>query len=241
MKAKWSNIKVIANGHILEVYEYEKDVCSGFAGQGGRSKMDEHKSDREEENRRLSCRRARDMIRRICIANFDEHSKFITLTYKDNQTDLKASNIDFKRFIQKMRYRYGNFKYVAVIEFQDRGAVHYHMMSDLPYIPKKQLGEIWEMGFVKINDITKVDNVGAYMLKYMLKDTTDERLKTKKAYLTSKGLDRPEPFRGDEAKKIYDVYGLADKEKAFANSYESEHFGKITYSEYNLKRQDSEQ
>jgi len=58
---------------------------------------------------------------------------------------------------------------LAVIQFQDRGAIHYHMMSDLPYIPKAKLSKIWGNGFIKINDITNVDNVGAYLIGYMNK------------------------------------------------------------------------
>jgi hypothetical protein len=231
--AESSEWKVIANGHVIEVYKFEKAVSFDYAGKGGRSEVE---SDRAEENRRLTCRRARDMIRRICIANFDEHSKFLTLTYKRNETNVKAANIDFKKFIQKMRYRFGQFKYVAVIEFQDRGAVHYHVMTDLPYIPNAQLNAIWDHGFVKINDITHVDNVGAYMVKYMLKDVTDKRLAGQKAYLTSRGIDRPVSLRGDQAKAIIEAYGLEDRKKAFESSYTSEHHGKIDYSEYNLKR-----
>jgi len=234
--AKKDDIKIIANGHVLEVYEYEKAVWSDFEGQGGRRGKDEEPSERADENRRLTCRRAREMIRRICLANFDERSKFITLTYAENQTDVTQANGDFKKFIQRLRYKYKDFKYVAVIEFQERGAVHYHMMSDLPYIPNEQLNGLWKMGYVKINDINHVDNVGAYMIKYMLKDTSDPRLRGKKAYLTSRGLDRPSVIRGEQARKIKDMYELDNKKIVFTNSYESEHHGKIIYKEYNLKR-----
>lgn len=233
-----TNLKVIANGHVIEVYEYELPVWHGYEGQGGRKSQDEPKSDREDENRRLTCRRARDVIRRICLANFDDHSKFVTLTFREQTADVKKANIDFKRFIQRMRRRYANFKYVAVIEFHEKGGIHYHMMSDLPYIPKKQLEGIWSHGFVRINDITNVDNVGAYMVKYMLKDITDERLRGHKAYLTSRGLNKPITLRGIEAQEVLDLYRLEDKKKVFTNSYISEHHGNINYSEYNLKREE---
>lgn len=228
--------KVISNGHILEVYEYENGCQFEYTGQGGRRKKDEEKSERSEEIRKMSSRKARNNVRRQCLANFSEHSKFLTLTFAENVTDIKEANKRFKKFILRMRYRYGDFKYLAVIEFQERGAVHYHMMSDLPYIANNKLNEIWSHGFVKINDIRHVDNVGAYMVKYMLKDVSDCRLEGQKAYLSSRNMDKPLEFRGDVADRIIETYELQDKEKVFTNSYESEHHGTITYSEYNLKR-----
>lgn len=236
MIIKKSDLKVVANGHILEVYNFENGCYSGFESQGGRRGKGDDKSERENENRTKSSRSARNRVRRQVLANFNEHSKFITLTFKDNVTDVQIANKEFKKFIQRMRRRYSSFKYLAVIEFQERGAVHYHMMSDLPYIPNKQLNEIWRNGFVRINDIKHVDNVGAYMVKYMLKDVNDDRLKGNKAYLSSRGLDKEKVFRGEEAKRIIELYGLEGKEKVFTNSYESEHHGQINYSEYNLKR-----
>lgn len=46
-------------------------------------------------------------------------------------------------------------------------------------------------GFVQVNRIDHVDNVGAYVVKYMLKDTEDPRLMGENAYLHSRGLNEP--------------------------------------------------
>lgn len=233
--AQKSDIKIIANGHVIEVYRYEKPTISGYRGNGGRTK---EASQRAEEHRKNSSKATRNRVRRQVLANFDERSKFITLTYRDNVTDLEVTNRDFKRFIQKLRYKYKQFKYLAVIEFQERGAVHYHMISDLPYIENSKLAEIWGHGFVKINDIRHVDNVGAYMCKYMLKNVQDERLKGNKAYLSSRGLDKEIVYRGDDAQRVLKALEIDKKKKVFANSYESEHNGLIEYEEYNMKRKE---
>lgn len=84
-----------------------------------------------------------------------------------------------------------DFKYLAVIEFQERGAIHYHIICNLPYVPHKELQELWGNGIVWINCIQNADNVGAYVVKYMTKDTADKRLQNHKGYLCSKGLKRP--------------------------------------------------
>lgn len=251
-KMHYEDYKLIANGHVLEVYKYEKGVCVGHNGNGGgRRAKDEEKSNREEEIRKTSSRKARNEVRRQTLANFSEHSKFITLTFRDGSvkdvTDVQECNYAFKKFIGRLRYWLkknkpdkAKFKYLAVIEFQDkndRGAVHYHMISDLPYIPHEELTDIWRHGWVGINDIKHVDNIGAYLVKYMLKDVNDNRLKGNKAYLSSKGLNKSSTVRGNIVEKILESYGISeDTKKEFANSYISEHHGQISYTEYNLKR-----
>lgn len=65
--------------------------------------------------------------------NFEgkEQISFITLTFKQNINDVIEANKYFKKWIQKLQYRYGSdFKYVRVYEYQRRGAIHYHLIID---------------------------------------------------------------------------------------------------------------
>jgi len=232
-------IKMIVTGHVLEVYEYEKTPVLPSEKKKLKSNnlnLDNIEFDNKLTDRQNNMQKARNRVRRLITANFDENSKFITLTFKDNLKDVKQANYEFMKFIQRMRYRYGSFKYITVIEFQKRGAVHYHMISDLPYIENDELRKIWGHGFVKINDISHVDNVGAYMIKYMTKDNADMRLQGLKSYQTSKNLIRPIEFVGTEAEKIMKLYELDNKKTVFSNHYETEYLGLATYKEFNLKR-----
>jgi hypothetical protein len=224
-------MRVVVSNHVVEVYKYEKEQWSEFecTEREGRRSADECTD-------RVSVYRTREMIRRLILANFDNHSKFITLTFRENVTDLDDANVRFKRFIQRMRYRHKGFKYLAVVEFQDRGAVHYHMISDLPFIKNKELADIWKQGFVKINDISHVDNVGAYMIKYMAKDLADKRLSGRKAYLYSKGLEKPAELRGEDAERVIEAYALEMKKPVYTSSFEGEYTGHVDYTEYNLRR-----
>jgi hypothetical protein len=184
-------------------------------------------------------------LRRLALANFDENSFFITLTYEKNMQDVKKADDDFKKFIKRLKYKYGDLKYIAVREFQKRGAVHYHMISDvkLPaWNNEKELKElevylwqeVWKHGFIDIKSITHVDNVGAYITKYMDKEFDDDRLKGCKLYLCSKGLKRPVVLRGEEALKRLEE--LEGKKIVFTSNYTSEYLGNVIYKEYNLKR-----
>jgi hypothetical protein len=162
--------------------------------------------------------------------------------------DVKQCNQAFKLFILRLRYIYPDLKYLAVLEFQDkndRGAVHYHMICNLPYIKKNELSEIWGNGFIKINAIDKVDNVGAYVIKYMNKDIDDDRLQGLKAYNCSKGLQKPLELKSWDAripdyelrKQLYEL--MDEKSPSYATTYESDKAGKIEYRQYNLQRNNS--
>lgn len=179
-----------------------------------------------------------------------QQSKFVTLTFNDSMNfdikDPKECNREFKRFIQRLKRRYPELKYIAVIEFQDRndrGAVHYHMICNLPYIPKSELSDLWGNGFVKINRIDKVDNLGAYVVKYMCEDLDDKRLMGLKAYNCSKGLQRPQEYKSwncDNQEEYYALKTATEKlTPSYSAKYESETAGAMEYIQYNLQRQNT--
>lgn len=241
-------LKVIATGSVFEIYEYEKMPIlpshkkknkKDMAKKEFNDKYGDIEFDNTLTDRKNNQHKTRNTFRRLVTANFDSGSKFITLTFADDIRDVKEANGYFKKYIQRMRYRYGDFKYANVIQFQDKnrnGVVHYHLMTDLPYIPHADLEEIWGHGFVYINKIDHVDNVGAYMVRYMLEDTSDVRLMGEKSFTTSKNLDRPIEFVGDKAEEIIKMYGLEDKKTVYNSSYTTEHLGNASYKQYNLKR-----
>lgn len=208
------------------------------------------KIDRKAERRAQTLRDARNKCRRLAIANFNEESIFMTLTFADNMSDVSYADNEFKKFNKRLKDRYGSYDYIAVREFQKRGAVHYHIVCNVPFNwhDKKQLqalereiGEnVWKHGFVDIQRMNNtkrgqnVDNVGAYLTKYMSKEFDDSRLQGKKAYLNSKGLVQPIVITGDAALKLVEEY--KNKKETFTNAYANEYLGKITYREFNLLR-----
>lgn len=238
--------KYVITGDIVEVYEYSKYL----KGRGGAHRTLEKSEDVEQilKNYANTNQRRRDRVRRLACCNFDaKYDKFFTLTFKDNLTDVKEANYLFMKFIQRLKYKFGkDIKYLGVIEFQNRGAVHYHVLSDIPYIPQKELQELWGNGFVYINAINHVDNIGAYIIKYMTKDNTDERLQGLKAYFYSRNLKRPEEIVNHNLKefdkiekKILDKYNLLNQKPVYESNFDTEIMGSCTYRQYNLKRDEN--
>lgn len=233
--------KIVITKGIVEITEYEK---LNVIGKGG---YKERKGLNQDENYNKTKRKRRNMIRQLICANFDSTSKFVTLTFDNDQEhdikDVKQCNTEFKKFIQRMKFKYSELKYVAVVEFQDkndRGAVHYHMVCNLPYIKKSELSEIWGNGFVKINAIDKVDNVGAYVIKYMTSEIDDKRLQGLKAYNSSKNLIRPleaVSWRSEDSELLKEIEEkVKNKSPSYFGEYESEKAGKVVYKQYNFNR-----
>lgn len=239
--------KVVMSGHVVEIYEYERDIKTGKDNKDGsksvgRAGKGANEEDREK-NREIVLSRAKREVRRLINSNVDawgEKPKFFTLTFAENVTDIKWANNEFKKFRQRLsRHIWGcpnNLKYVAVIEFQKRGAVHYHVVAfNMPYVPHADLERMWGHGFVHIRAIDDCDNVGAYVTKYMTKDCDDERLREQKCYFSSRGLAKPVEEIIDK-EDLDTLRVVLSPNKTFEKEFESEYVGKVSYHQYNLKR-----
>ena len=237
--------KVVISGNIVEIYSYDRGVFKSSVNENGRAGNGFTTDEQKEKNREVSLMRARRNLRRIVNANVNQWGndltcKFVTLTFKDNVTDLDEANYEFRQFIKRLNYRiYGkkcsNLKYTVVPEFQERGAVHYHVIFyNLPYTKADVIEEVWGNGFIKINKIDDVDNVGAYICKYLTKDNDDERLRGRKCYFNSRGLKKPiEKYLDyDDLERI--KKSLPGQAMTYKGNFENEYVGEIEYTQYNL-------
>ncbi len=141
-----------------EEYHFEKSVhyggsLTGYKRTGKR---------RSKVRRSFSISRARLRIRRLIAANSGQYQckdLFITFTFAENITSLKEANLCWTAFIKRLKYHLGfNPAYVAVVEFQKRGAVHYHaVFFNIPFIEniKDKWAEIWSHGFISIKSVKK--------------------------------------------------------------------------------------
>jgi len=209
--------KVIKYAKTLETYTYEKQLpfrprtrrsisrktsLSGMASHGSTTlRQDEFK-----EKRRDNARCASLVFRRLVSANLDgtHHPLLIAFTYAENETSLKTGYKDFGAFIQALRYKFGKqFRYIAVPEFQTRGAVHFHALFwGLPDTITQEerhsrlVAGIWGHGYVDVIQTDGDQRISSYLAKYMAKAFTDHRLMGQKAYTRSRNLIKPEIVSG---------------------------------------------
>lgn len=231
------NRRIVISGSQIEVYEYEKDIIYGY--KDNRKEVRGRKSVANEENKELNrdkvFKRARTDLRRLINANVEEDSKFLTLTFKENVVDLDYANNEFKKFIKRLNYNFNiKVKYSCVIEFQKRGAIHYHVIlyNLSGKVDLIKLSDIWGNGFIKLNKINGVDNVGAYVCKYMTK-TQDTRLEGRKMYFSSRNLDKPKEIKEPEIVRAVES-SLQNQVPKYENTFSND-YNNITYKQYIIK------
>lgn len=233
--------KVVISGPIIELYEYERTPklkninTKGRAGSGI-----EVTEERSRLYRNMTLSRARKKVRRLINANIDkwgEWPKFLTLTFAEHVTNVRQANYEFKKFRQRLEYELKiKLKYVAVVEFQQSGRIHYHVVIfNMPYVDASSLADMWRNGFIKINAIDHVDNVGAYVTKYMTKDNDDPRLKGEKSYFASRGLYKPVE-RFIDNRQLTDFKRIFEHVKVYEAEYENDYYSRVYYTQYNMKK-----
>lgn len=167
--------------------------------------MIRHKAMKEQAKRERfekTNRRAKETIFDLVACNVNKESKkdingkyqkikFMTLTFRDDISDLKIANGFFTDFMKRLSYyHFGEkknlIKYIAVPELQERGVWHFHVvLFNCPFTSNKPdkitglrpLEEIWGHGYVFINALKQKSGkdiepqfVAGYVTKYMTKE-----------------------------------------------------------------------
>lgn len=118
----------------------------------------------------------------------------ITLTVAENVTEIDPKHFHrVMQFIDKRLERAGSdFKYMAVKEIQDRGAIHYHVLCiySKPRIfpTSEEVAASWRLGFVKITAPKirlKLHKIANYLGKYIGKGYEYEALDVRKSFTAS--------------------------------------------------------
>jgi hypothetical protein len=218
---------------------YEKPIWTGGKSNGGRHLDGEGVTDQEfaDKNRSDTLRRARQKVVEYARCNFTrQYSKWITLTYADNQQDLRKGQQDLLKFHRAISRQIGKNRFLWAVERQQRGAVHYHMMLDYtPIIPMDLLKKCWPHGRVNIKAIYQVDDLGRYMGKYLSKDMDITDRGTCHVWGSSQGMKTADTFYGEECDKIWQALNIK-KGPDYHSEWQSEHLGKVVSTEYNLQR-----
>ncbi|MCC3173809.1 rolling circle replication-associated protein [Streptococcus sanguinis] len=151
-------------------------------------------------------------LRRLVAHNFTGgyNQLWITLTYREHVIDAEIVYKDFKKYIRKIRKEYGQVEYIAVIEPQESGRWHLHvlMKNDTTLsIPNDVVATMWGKGFTKTKRLRRADKIGNYLIAYLsnlqIGDKDSQSKATVKGarlymypkgiriYRTSRGIEKP--------------------------------------------------
>lgn len=229
--------KIVVSGDYVERYQYEKPYHVGFPALRSLHTRLRSKTRDQELIRSDNVRRARQKIRRLINANPDL-KKFMTLTFSSDVIDIPEGNKLFDAFIKRLKRLYPNLKYIAVPEFQKKSKrLHYHLLTNITeYISNDFLAdELWQNGFAWLRSVYKIDNLGAYLSKYLSKEIFDKRYFKKKKFLYSLNLCKPIvlDYIVHVNKFLYNNYIDLIK-PSFEGEFLTDFLGKVYYCRYKL-------
>lgn len=132
-------------------------------------------------------------------------------------------------------------KYLVVIEFQKRGAVHYHaVFFNLAeeYVASerttRRIADVWKQGFIDIMPMREGYEIALYLGKYLTKAKIDERLIGQKRYFASRGLFKPIEYSLEKISGAMVTDLVTNHTTQFTREYESKHSGLTRYRTFVL-------
>lgn len=186
---------------------------------------------------------------RLAKANSKDWSSFITLTYSENMQDLKQSKKDLYYFCKNVQKKKKDFKYIAIPEFQKRGAIHFHLLTNLSKKDKliitqqkdnKKYYDVkyWSKGFTSVEFIKgDIKKIIGYISKYMTKEY-DDRLFSIRRFTSSQNLNKPTIEYidvNDETQRNHLLKLLNNKECIYSNNYLDNSNNDVIFKEYKQK------
>lgn len=203
------------NGYYISCRHYpcdEVEVCAiqlnsedSLRRGGGAKRKTDKKEFMDERTLGKSCARARTTVRRKALSM--QADRMLTLTFRENLEDIDVAWERFKYFSKLMRFRYReNWQYIAVPEYQKRGAVHFHLAIS-GYYHIQTIRRFWSRAVGQFGgnvDITSPKKFGkkswnpkrisSYISKYLAKnDSVDFN---KRRYSSGGKIQLPEPQKG---------------------------------------------
>lgn len=228
-----TNIKIYQKKIERKISTIEKEKKSTFGRVSSTSNV-------EKKVRQDSLYRTRDLIIQYGKQHIYEWKSFWTFTFAENVTDMDDANKKFgywkDSFVRYAKKKYGSdfeFKYLGVPEFQKRGAIHYHFLTNLDpklypdlmihqktVTDKKGISKYmydvrnWKHGFTSVFDFDLcVDmdrfNPVLYMMKYLFKDI-DNRLFGRNKILKSNNLKKGTEVLLDSEKDDFKIQQIYD-------------------------------
>jgi len=232
--------KLIKSGDMIELYEYDK-----FLHERRKKSKKGLRGNRGCSVRRLDNvkRLKRDFVR-LVRSNLTgtECPLFLTLTM-GQVLRIEIAYRLFASFIHRFRRLNGtHWRYIAVPEFQKRGAVHFHVLiwglSEKIEINERNtraIQHVWQRGFVDCFLTDGSPKLAHYVAKYMSKALQDERLFYSKAYVCSRNCLRPLLFKTSSViRAVSELWGfdLSTATPLREKEYDTKWLGRGRYRVY---------
>ncbi len=258
------NLEIKIAGKHVTLKRLSKDKYFNYQVKNAPSPASKGQSDNTKENFLKSIIRARKRVFDIIASNVNvipdlhgdiQRPKFWTLTFAENITDIEQANEEFTKFNKRLSWslygiRKNVLKYICIPEFQKRGAVHFHILYfNLPFIDQKKFQKIWGQGFTFVKSVSKKEDImdfASYVAKYINKENSkgednygiylEKDMLNKKRYFCSRGLNKPEIYKLDVDKEMYEsIVAILQDFHTFNAEYQNDFIGNVDINAYEIE------
>lgn len=257
------DLKVVVCGDYVQVYEYENSQIKNnnlyerdILKKIDTDNLSNLRSSEPKPILLANAIRSKLGCQRLAKSNIDNWETFITLTFSKNITDIKVANEMFRFWTSNVRKLKKDFMYIAVPEFQKRGAVHYHILSNLGTADsniiisqKNKKGravnietlfdiKYWNKGYARVDFIKgNIKKIIGYISKYMTEDI-DNKLFGKHRYFYSQNIKKTfTSFIDMSCPEDIDYFNrlIGTKEVIYQDKYQDIYTkSDILFTEYNI-------
>lgn len=236
--------KIVQYGDVVEVRSYQKKYVYKKGGEIKRARSRQRTRGRFIRSQR-SNKRAKVNFERIVMANLTSEKvvTFLTLTFLETFTEPEAKTA-LTAFFRRLKRRYENLRYIAVQEYQKRGAIHFHCL--LWGVPSRatqaeratrNIQRLWARGYIDIRRSYDNDGkIAGYLSKYFTKSLEDNRnqARGKRLFFCSRNIYRPATAGSNSIDDDFVLTHLLSTEHYLSreSSYDTKWLGRCRLSVY---------
>lgn len=208
--------KIVDYNYKKKVVSYALPIHTGGHNQVKRKnykEMSEEEKERSDERRIKYYKKVSSELVDIALMN-SSFKVMITLTFSEHITDYHCAMKCWKNFVRRIKYSFGEFRYICVWERTKQGRIHFHALLDLN-LTHKELAKFWKYGRIVWVSKIKDGRNGCkqailYMTKYMCKSIQEriqsgESIRGERFFFCSKNLEKPKIDKIEERLDIQNV------------------------------------
>ena len=185
--------KYVVGRNYIKIISYEHINAGRRKASGGSQAQASLSPQKLDEAYQYRQRAKRESLLRLADVNFvPNNCLHVTLTFRKNITDYEIAVAEFKRFTKRLHRKFDSLRYIATIETQKRGALHFHMIVNVRElkITQQSLTPCWLTGYAHIKPVTDVRGVVLYITKDMVNQKRGDPLFNRRRHFTSRGLQK---------------------------------------------------
>lgn len=237
--------KIVQAGIQTEIYSYQKNYVRKnthkYVKNRHRAARTYNALGEQKYRSNRSIQRARISFLRLVTTNLGRFGKpcFLTVTLAEARST-EIGYLYLRPFWAKLKKQIHGIRYIGVPEWQKRGVLHFHFLVwgiPVSVIKKERstrnIQRLWHKGFCDIRNTRNCSiRLAWYLVKYLSKTLSSERLSSRRAYICSRNVAKATIHGSNNLDDYLDMILPVDSDIVNKGSYDTVWLGVCDYKIY---------